>query len=302
MGIYITNVAAMRGMNYLNRSTNSLNTIFQRLSSGLRINSAKDDPAGLQISNRLTSEINGLAQASRNASDGIAFAQVVEGTMDEMVNLLQRMRTLSVQAATGTVTSDDREAIQGEIDQLSAEITRLAEQTTYAGKTVLLGKDSGMYNADGKLILQVGAYSGHTIEIDMSQSFKLDNLVDKASGGDGTNTPNNVDGYDSTKHAFNVLTADGASDAIGLIDKVINVVDSQRTGLGAIQNRLESTIRVNDNTRVNLSDARSRIRDTDYAEEAANLFQEQIRQQAATMMLMQSMQSSNIILKLLQGI
>lgn len=303
MGIYLTNIAVMRGIYNLNNSNNRLNTIYQRLSSGLRINSAKDDPAGLMISNRMTSEINGLKQASRNASDGIAFAQTVEGAMDEMVNLLQRMRTLAVQASSGTNTEADRQAIQDEVDQLSAEITRISQKTTYGGETIFQGASTGYYDANGKVVIQVGANAGNTIEIDMSQKFDLGNLVDKANGGDGTNDKPTVDGYNKDTGAFNVSTAEDASDAIELIDKVIGVVDSKRGYLGAIQTRLESTIRMNDNTRTNLSDARSRIRDTDYAEESANLYQEQIRQQASLMMLMQAQQGGgNLILKLLQGI
>lgn len=300
MGIYITNIAAMRGMNALNQSTNNLNTIFQRLSSGLRINSAKDDPAGLMISNRMTSEINGLNQANRNASDGIALAQTVEGAMDEMVNLLQRMRTLAVQASTGTVTDTDRTAIQGEIDQLSDEITRIAGQTKYGGQTILVGEDSGMF-PDGKFVIQVGAYSGDTITYEMDQSFELNELVLTAAGQTDFTTA--VDGYNNTNGAFDVSSRDAASNAIGLIDKVIGVVDSERSGLGALQTRLESVIRINSNTSTNLSDARSRIRDTDYAAESANLYQEQIRQQASLMMLMQANQGhGNLILSLLQGI
>lgn len=304
MGIYLTNIAAMRSMLSLNNVTNQLNTTFQRLSTGLRINSAKDDPAGLQISNRLTSEINGLNQASRNASDGIAFLQTAEAGMDEMTNLLQRMRTLAVQASNGTNTQDDRDAIQGEIDQLSAEITRLAKQTTYGGKTILDGTDSTMYDANGKLVLQVGAYSGNTIEIDMSGGFSMQDLIDEISGGTASPKP---DGYDKDRNngegAFDVTSRDSASDAIGLIDKIINTVDGRRGVIGAMQTRLESVIRMNDNTRTNLSDARSRIRDTDYAEESANLFQQQIRQQASVMMLMQAQNGrGNLILSLLQGI
>lgn len=297
MGIFITNIASMRAITALNNSNNRLNTIYQRLSSGLRINSAKDDPAGLMISNRMTSEINGLNQATRNTSDGLALAQTVEGSMEELSNMLQRIRTLAVQSANGTYTQEDREALQSEVNQLSEEITRIAKQTKYGGETILDGKNSSMFN-NGKFTLQVGAYSGDTISYDFSQSFQLDELIKTINGGNTT-----IDGYDATNSAFDVSTADGASSAIELVDKVIGIVDKERGGLGAFQNRLESVIRINNNTSVNLADARSRIRDTDYAAESANLFQEQIRQQAAMMMLMQSRQGQgNLILSLLSGI
>lgn len=305
MGIYLTNIAAMRSMLSLNNVTSQLDTTFQRLSTGLRINSAKDDPAGLQISNRMTAEINGLNQASRNASDGIAFLQTAEAGMDEMTNLLQRMRTLAVQAASGTNTQDDRDAIQGEIDQLSAEISRLSKQTTYGGKNILGGKGAAnsMYDNNGKLVLQVGAYSGNTIEIDMSEGFSLKDLISATNNSNTTS----IAGYDGSRNgnegAFNVSTRDDASAAIGLIDKVLGEVDGRRGVIGAMQTRLESVIRMNNNTQTNLADARSRIRDTDYAEESANLFQQQIRQQASLMMLMQAQSSKgNLILSLLQGI
>ena len=140
MALYVnTNVSSLNGRRQLTNATNNLSTTYQRLSSGLRINSAKDDAAGLQISDRLTSQINGLNQGNRNANDGIALAQTVEGAMDEITNMLQRIRTLSVQSANGTNTTADRVAIQEEVTQLSNEITRIACKTTFAGQQVLAG-------------------------------------------------------------------------------------------------------------------------------------------------------------------
>ncbi|HAH70776.1 MAG TPA: flagellin, partial [Succinivibrionaceae bacterium] len=142
MALYVnTNVTSLRGQSSLNKASNSLATTYNRLSTGLRINSAKDDAAGLQISDRLTSQINGLNQGNRNANDGIALTQTVEGAMDEMTTMLQRIRTLSVQAANGTNTTSDRTSIQAEVTSLSNEITRIACKTTYGGKTVLSGFD-----------------------------------------------------------------------------------------------------------------------------------------------------------------
>ena len=138
MAVYVnTNVSSLNGQRYLNNVQNSLNTTYTRLSSGLRINSAKDDSAGLQIADRLTSQINGLNQGNRNANDGIALAQTVEGGLDEISNMLQRIRTLAVQSSNGTLGDDDRVSIQNEVNALTAEITRIAEDTTFGGKTIL---------------------------------------------------------------------------------------------------------------------------------------------------------------------
>ena len=140
MALYVnTNVTSLNSTSKLNKATHSLDTTYKRLSSGFRINSAKDDAAGLQISNRLTSQINGLNQGNRNANDGIALAQTAEGALDEVHTMLQRIRTLSVQSANGTNTTADRQAIQAEVDQLSSEITRIACKTTFGGYKILAG-------------------------------------------------------------------------------------------------------------------------------------------------------------------
>ena len=277
MALYITNIAAMRAQNSLASATQMANTAIQRLTTGFRINSAKDDPAGLQISDRLTAEINGLNQANRNAADGQALAQTIEGALDETVDILQSIRTRAVQAATGTLTKEDREAIQAEVSQLSEEITRIAEQTKYGGKTILNGYDNGnsIYNADGKMVLQIGAYTGNTIEFDMSESFTMEGLTDQveakiqAEGGTYTSVLN-ADG------AFDVSTQDGAQAVLDQIDTYLSVANRKRSELGAVQVRLDSVMRVNANTSVNLADARSRIRDTDYAAESANLMKANI--------------------------
>ena len=247
MALYITNIASLQSRRALTNATNDVNTAMLRLATGLRINSAKDDPAGLQISNRMTSEINGLSQANRNSSDGLAFAQTAEGALDEIVNMLQDIRTKAVQASNGTYTAEDREAIQKEVDQLSAEVTRIAEQTKYGGQTILLGDQSTMYEGTGILTLQVGAYAGDTIDIDMTQSFTLAAL-DAASVNDGGKTILNAEGN------IDVSTVDAAQKTLGNIDKLIQVVDSKRGELGASQVRLESIIRNGQNMITNLSD------------------------------------------------
>lgn len=303
MALYITNIAAMRAQNSLASATQMANTAIQRLTTGFRINSAKDDPAGLQISDRLTAEINGLNQANRNAADGQALAQTIEGALDETVNILQSIRTRAVQAATGTLTQEDREAIQAEVSQLSEEITRIAEQTKYGGKTILNGYDNGnsIYNADGKMVLQIGAYTGNTIEFDMSESFTMEGLTDQveakiqAEGGTYTSVLN-ADG------AFDVSTQDGAQAVLDQIDTYLSVANRKRSELGAVQVRLDSVMRVNANTSVNLADARSRIRDTDYAAESANLMKANILQQAALSMLIQANQRQSMILSLINSV
>ena len=296
MAIYVnTNVSSLTGRNALNNVQNSLTTTYQRLSTGMRINSAKDDAAGLQIADRLTTQINGLNQGNRNASDGIALAQTAEGAMDEISSMLQKIRTLAVQAATGTNTADDREAIDKEATSLMNEITRIAQQTTYGGKTILDGADKGtksMYtNNDedvGQLVLQVGANSGDQITFDVA-NFKFDKLASAAGVTKGAFENNNL----------KLETRTGASKVIAAMDAMIKKVDSQRADLGAIQNRLESSIRNQSNIATNESDARSRIRDADFAEESANLSQQSIIQQAAASMLMQANTRPQLALSLL---
>ena len=290
MGIYVnTNVSSLNGRRYLNNVQNQLTTTYQRLSSGLRINSAKDDAAGLQISSRLTTQINGLNQGNRNASDGIALAQTIEGAMDETTNMLQKIRTLAVQAANGTNTEADRKALDTEATALVAEIDRIASQTKFGGKTVLDGSDKGatsIYSTNngsaGKLTLQVGANKGDTISFDVA-NMKFTKAMELA----GYKAANVNTFWDNAKKLL-LSTAAGAQATIEAIDKIIGAVDSQRAGLGAIQNRLESSIRNQANVSANQADARSRIRDADFAEESANLSQQSIIQQAATSMLMQA--------------
>ena len=297
MAVYVnTNYSALQGQRYLGNVQNSLTTTYQRLSSGMRINSAKDDAAGLQIADRLTSQINGLNQGNRNASDGIALAQTVESGMDEISGMLQKIRTLAVQASNGTNTAEDKAALSKEASALANEITRIANQTTFAGKQILVGqqentntifsKATGQDKSKaGTMTLQVGSNKGDTI------SFTIENMKFSVVG-------KRADGNFATGNDKLVNVANGAlafqfskidpSDAISLMDKMIADVDGQRANLGAIQNRLESSIRNQSNVAANEADARSRIRDADFAEESANLSQQSIIQQAAASMLMQA--------------
>ena len=306
MAVYVnTNYSALQGQRYLGNVQNQLTTTYQRLSSGMRINSAKDDAAGLQIADRLTSQINGLNQGNRNASDGIALAQTMEAGMDEVSGMLQKIRTLAVQANNGTNTAEDRTAISKEMSSLATEVNRIAMQTTFAGKTVLNGqtKEGSIFgdnkaaqngnkiNGDeGTMTLQVGSNKGDTI------SFKMTSIMFSVVGtGDLIKNADAVfkTGADGSI-TVDLNKADPAAagktlgDVITLMDSMIAVVDAKRADLGAIQNRLESSIRNQSNVAANEADARSRIRDADFAEESANLTQQNIIQQAASSMLMQA--------------
>ena len=294
MAVYVnTNFSALQGQRYLGNVQNQLTTTYQRLSSGMRINSAKDDAAGLQISDRLTSQINGLNQGNRNASDGIALAQTIEAGIDEISGMLQKVRTLAVQASNGTNTAEDRGALAKEASSLVAEMQRIAAQTTYAGKTVLAGNTNnsifsggGKWSEAGKMTLQVGSNKGDTISFNV-ESFVFSQLVNGNLGG--FNTDNAFKGKVASQgKAVAFSDAAAAAALIDTMDKLIAKVDAQRADLGAIQNRLESSIRNQSNVAANEADARSRIRDADFAEESANLTQQNIIQQAATSMLMQA--------------
>ncbi len=298
MSIYVnTNVSSLNTTNKLSKATHSLDTTYKRLSSGYRINSAKDDAAGLQISDRLTSQINGLKQGNRNANDGIALAQTAEGALDEVHTMLQRIRTLSVQSANGTNTTADRASIQGEVSQLCSEINRIACKTTFGGSEILSGKDTKgqtLVGKDGKVAFQVGSNHDDTTSVDLSSGFSVEQLNTAAKANATL-----VADADNRGKTFDVSTASSAQNVLAKIDSFIGYVDKKRGEFGAVQNRLESTISNQSNIAENESDARSRIRDTDYAEEAANLSQQNIIQQAATSMLTQANSRPQIALSLL---
>lgn len=297
MSIYVnTNVTSLNTTNKLTKATNSLDTTYKRLSSGYRINSAKDDSAGLQISDRLTSQINGLKQGNRNANDGIALAQTAEGALDEVHTMLQRIRTLSVQSANGTNTTADRASIQGEVSQLCSEINRIACKTTFGKQEILSGIGVGLVGKDGKISFQVGANADDTTSVSLSSGFSIEQMQGAHGGTDSGALIDDADGRGKT---FDVSTASKAQMVLADIDSYIGYVDKKRGEFGAVQNRLESTISNQSNIAENESDARSRIRDTDYAEEAANLSQQNIIQQAATSMLTQANSRPQIALSLL---
>jgi flagellin len=267
-----TNVSSLNAQRQLTNSGNSLDTAYQRLSSGFKINSASDDAAGLQIANRMTSQIQGLDRAVMNAQDGISVAQTAEGAMDEVTNMLQRMRVLAVQSQDGVNTADDRNALQAEVSQLKSEISRVGTTTNFGGTALL----DGTYDAD----FLVGANAGDSEKINIS-------LTDNAFTATGLS----VD-------SLSVSTVTGASAAMASLDTAIETVDSSRAGLGALQNRFQSTIRNLSNVSENVTGARSRIKDTDFAVETAKLTQAQILQQTSTSILAQANQRPQAALAL----
>lgn len=264
-----TNYLSLVSQNNLTKSQSALGTAMERLSSGLRINSAKDDAAGLAISDRFTASINGLTQAARNANDGISLAQTTEGAMGEITSNLQKIKTLSTQAANGTNSDSDRKSIQNEIDARMQEIDRICKDTQFNGVSVL--------NSSGTIAIQVGDKAGQTIDIQL-------NTMD-ASGLKVAN--------------LDVSTASGASAAIDAVAGALDQIDSGRSYLGAIQNRFESVVNNLNNTVNNLKASRSRIMDADFATEVSEMGRNQILQQAGTAVLSQANAVPQNVLSLL---
>ncbi|MBL0646017.1 flagellin [Aeromonas caviae] len=287
MAMFInTNTSSLNAQRNLMNTSKSMDTSYTRLASGLRINSAKDDAAGLQISNRLTSQINGLDQGNRNANDGISLAQTAEGAMDEVTGMLQRMRTLAQQSANGSNSTKDREALQKEVDQLGSEINRISRDTTFAGTKLLDGTYGGTF--------QVGADANQTIGFSLSQTdgFSISGIA--AVAGQAA-----VFTSGSTAKGIDISSQSTAQLVLGSVDAMLEVVDGKRAELGAVQNRLDSTIRNQANISENVSAARSRIRDADFAIETANMTKQNILQQAASSILAQANQRPQSALQLL---
>lgn len=302
MAMFInTNISSLNAQRNLMNTNKSLDTSYTRLASGLRINTAKDDAAGLQISNRLTSQVNGLNQGNRNANDGISVAQTAEGAMDEVTSMLQRMRTLAQQSANGSNNTDDRVALQQEYDQLITEIDRISGDTTFGGQKLLDGTYKGSF--------QVGANATQTITFKMTSAFTISGIAGASKGSatiaaasTGSKEPYKVTAATTAVTVANmnsIKSASSAQSAMANLDFMIKAVDSKRAELGAVQNRFDSTIRNQSNVSENLSAARSRIRDADFATETANLTKQNILQQAASSILAQANQRPQSALSLL---
>ncbi|MBU2977932.1 flagellin [Alteromonas sp. C1M14] len=278
MSLYVnTNVSALNAQRQLFDVSNSLGTSFERLSSGFRINSAKDDAAGLQITDRMTSQIQGLDQAVRNANDAISLSQTAEGALDETTTALQRIRQLAVQSQNGINSSADRLALQKEVSALATEITRISTDSQFNGVDILTGGFSAQF--------LVGANAGQTISVNLSAT-NLAGLNGFSAGGLGLT-------------GGTVADVASASSLLGVVDGAISAIGGVRADLGALQNRFQSTIRNLSSISENVSAARSRIRDTDFAAETAELTRNQIIQQASTTVLSQANQRPQSALQLL---
>jgi len=304
MTVINTNTAATISANALTKNERAMSQAMERLSTGQRINSAADDAAGLAISSKMTSQINGLNQAVRNANDGISMVQTAEGALIEIDNMLQRMRELGVQAASDTNTTSDRTALNAEFEALREEITRIAVNTQFNGAAVF-GQA-----ADSTKAFQVGANASQTISV----TFGNFNAGAEAGGaGNAGNTPSTAsskfleldeDGSTgSTEDDIvdqDLLTASNAKDAIYIMDAAIAAVATERASYGAVISRLEYAADNLANVSQNASASRSRILDADYAAETTELARTQIIQQAGTAMLSQANQQAQSVLALLK--
>ncbi|WP_026894440.1 flagellin [Clostridiisalibacter paucivorans] len=276
------NLMAMNTHRQLNITNNSSAKSMEKLSSGYRINRAGDDAAGLSISEKMRAQIRGLNQASRNAEDGISLVQTAEGALTETHAMLQRMRELVVQGANGTNTSEDRARIKDELNQLSTEITEITTKTEFNSKKLL----NGSLVASDAVFLQVGANSMQSIK------FGIGTMNAAALGVEASAIGDVVGASATTAASISALTT--------TIDTALETVSQERSKLGAIQNRLEHTIKNVDNTSENLQAAESRIRDVDMAKEMMEFTKQNILQQAAQAMLAQANQAPQGVLQLLR--
>ena len=277
-----TNVASLSVQKNLGKASDALATSMSRLSSGLKINSAKDDAAGLQIATRISSQIRGQTVAIKNANDGISMAQTGEGALQESTNILQRMRELAVQARNGTNGTADQTATNAEFGQMSDELTRISASTNLNGKNLLDG-------TAGTMTLQVGSNTGSANQINLTLSSKFDAV--SLSVGSGTTV---------LTGATSAAAASAIDGAITAIDAALATINATRANLGASQNRLTSTISNLQNVNENATAALGRVQDTDFAAETANLTKQQTLQQASQAVLAQANQLPSAVLKLLQ--
>jgi flagellin len=274
MNVIGTNISALRASNASVAAGRMLGTAMERLSTGSRINSAKDDAAGLAIADSLTSQIRGMRQAIRNANDGISLAQTGEGALNEVTNMLQRIRELAVQSSTGTLQTSDRTNLQAEVTALSTQINEIVDNTTFNGVN--------LFSVDATTVeVQVGDEAANNVTLTMT-----------GTGFNAAITAATATGLISTQASANA--------AIDLVDTALGSVSTARANLGAGQSRLQSAINNLTNVSTNLADARSRIMDTDYSAETTELAKAQILGQASTAMLAQANQSQQNVLSLLR--
>ena len=285
-----SNIPAYTAQNQLAKTNLAQQTAMQRLTSGLRINSAKDDSAGLAISNTMTAQLRGMSAAMRNANDGISLAQTAEGALNETNSILQRMRELGVQSANDTNTSGDRQKIAEELASLSQEVDRIANTTTFNGQNILASANASGFSIQVDYQV-ISTASGGTIQVSVASAGTLSGLgltgLQGASGG-----MSGVSGQISSQSA--------AMTFVKAVDAALSNVNTMRAQLGAVQNRLSSTVSNLQNISENMTAARSRIQDADFAAEVANLSRSQILSQAGTAMLSQANQSQQNVLSLLR--
>jgi flagellin len=275
MAVINTNISAIRAANASTSANKMIGTAMERLSSGKRINSAKDDAAGLAIATSMTSQVRGMQQAIRNSNDGIALAQTADGALSEVTNMLQRVRELAVQSKSGTYSSDDRANLQVEVTQLTSQIDDILTNSEFNGVT-LFSKTSG---TDVTVTIQTGAGAADTV-----------GLTIKA-----------VDGTKLSATALDVTDVTKAGTTIDNVDEGLKTVNLSRASIGGAQNRLEAVVNTLTNNATNLSDARSRIEDADYSAEATALAKAQVLAQASTAMIAQANQSTQNVMSLLRG-
>jgi len=290
MAVVNTNVGATIAQNALMKNEREMNTAMERLSTGSRINGAKDDAAGLAISSRMTSQIRGLDMGIRNANDAISMLQTADGAMIEVTNMLQRMRELAIQASNGTTTEADRNYLNAEYANLISEMERIANNTQWNGRSILQGDANAA--GDSNVKFQVGANGGQTVAVnfgDISQSGSTE-FAAFSAGATGS--------FISAQTTASAITTGTA--AVTAIDSAITAVNNQRATFGAAVNQLTYAIDNLANVKVNAEASRSRILDADYAKETSELARTQIIQQAGTAMLAQANQLPQTVLSLLQ--
>lgn len=274
MAVINTNIAALKAANSSNSANKMLGNAMERLSTGKRINGAKDDAAGLAIATKMTSDVKAMGQGIRNANDGIALAQTAEGALNEVSNMLQRVRELAVQSKSGTYSATDRGYMDTEVDQLQAQISDVLTNTKFNGVTVF----STTSGTDVSVTIATGSASTDTVTL----------------------TSKGIDGTALTTTALDVSSAANAATTITNVDTALGNINATRATLGAGQNRLESVVNNLTTNSTNLSDARSRIEDADYSTETTAMAKAQILSQASTAMIAQANQSQQNVLSLLR--
>ena len=296
MTVINTNTAATLTANALTKNERAMSQAMERLSTGQRINSAGDDAAGLAISSRMTSQINGLDQAARNANDAISMLQTADGALIEVTNMLQRMRELAVQAASGTSVAADRTALDVEFEALKAEIERIADQTQWNGSLLL----NGSIGSSGAVSFQIGGNADQTISFTFSNYQNADSTDVTATPLGAIDTSGNGTDDNVGVNTLDITTVANHDEALDGLTSAINNVNARRASIGAVINRLEYAADNLSNVSQNASASRSRILDADYASETTELARTQIIQQAATAMLSQANQQAQSVLALLK--